>query len=139
MKRFIVVGVAVASVFGWSASSVEAIAPFKQAFQKKYVDESGNEEFKAAFKEASCNVCHLKGKKKEERNEYGKALDELIEGNANKRIQEAKKINDDELKKVTDQVLEELEKAFEKVAEKKAASGETYGEMLKAGKLPTAE
>jgi hypothetical protein len=140
MKRFVIMAVASVFVLGGLHSSALAIAPFKKAFQDKYVEGSGSEEFKAAFQKASCNVCHVKGKKKEERNEYGKALDELLEGNSNKRIMEAEKSGgvagkDAETKKV----LEELAKAFDKVAEMKSPTGETYGELIKANKLPIAE
>lgn len=137
MKWFVVVGMVSMFLFGGMTSSVEAIAPFKKAFQEKYVDGSSNEEFKAAFQKASCNVCHVKGKKKEERNDYGKLLDELIEGNANKRIMDAEKAGGEDGKMAeTKKILEELDKAFDKVAAMKSPSGETYGELLKQSKLP---
>ena len=34
------------------------------------------------------------------------------------------------------EILKKLDQAFEKVETQKAASGQTYGELLKAGKLP---
>jgi hypothetical protein len=132
MKRFAVwCAVSVASV-GVLAPSVQAMSEFKKAFQEKYVDKSGNEAFKAAFQKASCNVCHLKGKKKEERNDYGKELAELIEGNATERL----KVPADQKDKVKADILKELEKAFDEVAKKKSASGETYGNLIQAGQLP---
>jgi hypothetical protein len=116
----------------------EAIAPFKKAFQKKYVDPSDNEDFKSAFKKASCNTCHVKGEKKDVRNEYGDALAKLIEGDANQRIKDAGKEGGSEgRKKETEKVVKELEKAFEEVAKQKSKSGESFGDMIKSGKLPS--
>ena len=133
MKRFVVLGLITMVGGTWLAPSAQALAPFKKAFQEKYVDKSTSEEFKTAFQGASCNVCHVKDKKKTERNDYGNALAELIEGDANKRIKEAGN-KDGETKKI----LEELDKAFDEVAKKKSPGGETYGDLIGAGKLPVA-
>jgi hypothetical protein len=69
-----------------------ALTEFRKAFEDKYAKNNpdSNEDFKKAVKTASCNVCHVKGKKKEERNAYGQALAELIEGSAKERMDSAK-------------------------------------------------
>jgi hypothetical protein len=136
MYKIVALSVAVALLIGSMPPRVQALAPFKKAFQEKYVDGSSSEEFKEAFKKASCNTCHLKGKKKEERNAYGEELAKLIEGDANQRIKQAGEIDDATKKAETDKVLAELEQAFEKVAKMEAAAGETYGDRIQAGKLP---
>ena len=108
------------------ATSAHALAPFKKEFQKKYVDDGGDD-LKAAFKKSSCNTCHTKGKPKkiENLNAYGAELEKLVTGTAKTRI-----------KKEKEAVLKELAKAFDEVAKKKNDDDETYGDRLKAGKLP---
>ena len=139
MRRFVVL----VCVFACSAvclltPQAKAIAPFKKAFQEKYVDSSDNEEFKGAFKKASCNTCHVKGEKKDKRNAYGDELAKLIDGDANQRIKDARKEGgSDAAKQETEKVVKELQKAFEEAAKIKSKSGEPYGDIIKSGKLPT--
>ena len=117
------------------ANMSSALPPFKKAFDKKYIKKNENEQFKKDFKKAGCNVCHVKGQKdKSPQNEYGKTLNELIEGDAKDRLGQAKK--DDKKPEVLKQILEELEKAFEKVEEMEAPEGDTFGERIKQGLLP---
>ena len=139
MRRFVVlVCVLTCSAVCLLTPQAKAIAPFKKAFQEKYVDPSDSEEFKGAFKKASCNTCHVKGEKKDKRNAYGDELAKLIEGDANQRIKDARKEGgSDAAKQETVKVVKELNKAFEEVAKKKAKSGESYGDIIKSGKLPT--
>ena len=114
----------------------QALTQFKKAFQEKYVDGSDSDDFKDAFKKASCNTCHLKGKKKEERNPYGDELAKLIEGDANQRIKTAGEIDDAARKAETEKILEELQKAFDEVAKQESPTGETFGDRIAAGELP---
>lgn len=109
-----------------------ALPDFKKAFEAKYVKPSGSEEFAAAFKKASCNTCHVKGEKKDVRNAYGEELAKLIEGDAGSRIKEA----GDNKDAVKEAVNKEAMEAMMKVESMKAPGGGTYGEMLKAGKIP---
>eukprot|EP00913_Durusdinium_trenchii_P008943 g8409.t1 len=78
------------------------------AFAKKYPNVS-------EAKKTKCNVCHF-GKKKKNRNDYGKALMK----NISKNEKDAAKIT----------------AALEKTESAKNAKGETFGSLLKAGKLP---
>ena len=140
MRRFLLVCIACSATVTLISPNANAIAPFKKAFQKKYVDPSDNESFQDAFKKASCNSCHVKGEKKTVRNSYGDELAKLIDGDANARIKAAGKEGGSAARKSeTEKVLQELEKAFDEVAKKKNKNGETYGEQLKQGKLPTAK
>jgi hypothetical protein len=125
-------------------SPVRAMPPFKVAFDNKYVKESDSEDFKKLAKKESCNVCHLKGKKKEKGadhlNSYGKELEKLIEGNANERLKKANSDGGASKKKAEqDTIVKELEKAFEEVAKMKSKSGDLFGDLIKSGKLPGAE
>jgi hypothetical protein len=114
-----------------------ALSPFKKAFDEKYVKASGNADFQAAFKKASCNTCHVKDKKKDFVNAYGWELAELIEGSAKGRIDAAKEEGSDAKKAEEEKVLKELVAALKKVEAVKSPSGETYGELFKAHSLPT--
>ena len=106
MKKFVT---AAAVVLGLSltANSAFAIKPFLDAFVAKYPNVSG-----AAT--AKCNVCH-EGSDKKNRNDYGKALDALLDKATD--AKDTAKING----------------ALDKVA----ADNAKFGDNLKAGKLPT--
>ena len=66
----------------------------------------------------ACNVCHVKGKAKKMRNEYGEQLAKLLDRKADK----------DDPKKI--------QESIKKVGALKSSKGPTYSEMLKEGKLP---
>ena len=136
MKQFVLLGLTGLVSLSLGLPSAQAIAPFKKAFQEKYVDKSEHEELKASFKKASCNTCHVKGEAKEKRNDYGEELSKLIEGDANQRIKTAREAGSEAGKAETDKILKELDKAFDTVAKKESKSKIKYGDLLKAGKLP---
>jgi len=120
---------------GFVANVSSALPQFKKAFQKKYIDESDNDELKAAFKKAGCNTCHVKGQKeKSPQNDYGILLAELIEGDAKDRLKAAKE--NGTKNETLEQILEELEEAFKEVEEEEAPSGGNFGERIKNGQLP---
>ena len=135
MKQFVILNVLAIGVVCLQPSSSNALAPFKKAFSKRYAAEPDNDAFKSAVKKLGCNLCHIKGEKKDKRNAYGQELAKLIEGNAKERIKKAGAGK----KAETERVLEELSKAFDKVEKIKAKSGGTYGDLLKEGKLPVHE
>ena len=139
MKKLILFGAACLFSFALVAPNAQAIAPFKKAFQEKYVDKSDNEQLEEKFKKAGCNTCHVKGEKKEVRNDYGKELSKLIEGDANARIKEAGEAGKDARTAETEKILKELDKAFDEVAKKENKSKVKYGELIKQGKLPVEE
>ena len=112
-----------------------AIREFKKAFEQHYFDgDEHSDEVRKMFRKAKCNLCHVQGEKKEVNNEYGEALDELIEGNAEDRLKAAKEAGtrDDELK----QVLAEFVAAVESVESLPSPSGGTFGDRIREGKLP---
>ena len=116
-----------------------AMSPFKKAFDETYVKQSADEEFQTAFKKLSCNTCHVKGKKKDWLNAYGQELAKLIPGNAKERLDEAKEIGTEEKTAETEKIQKELLAAFGKVEGMKAPTGESYADLFKAHKLPTAD
>ena len=139
MKKIIGILTIAITTLGLSSNAM-ALAPFKKAFKAKYLDEHKDEDFQTLAKKAGCNVCHVKdSKKKTVNNEYGDMLKKLIEGDAKDRIATAKKEGGATAGKAeTEKVLKELDTAFEKVAKEKSDGGKgpTYGELIKAGKLP---
>lgn len=119
------------------ASSAQALPAFKKAFEKRYVENSTSDDFKAAEKTASCNVCHIKDHPKTERNAYGKALSHFTGGHVAKDMKAAKDAGDEaKAKELMDKAVKALDHAFDETEGKKSPSGPTYGELLKAGKLP---
>lgn len=109
-------------------SSASAVAPFSKQFVKTYVDDNKevSEDFAEAVKKAKCNVCHY-GKSKKNRNDYGKALAELLDKNDFK---------SSAIKADPKGAEKKIVEAFEKVAKEKNADGVTFGELIAKGKLP---
>ena len=97
-------------VFMSNLKSVEARPKYFTVFKKQYpkVTEA---------KKVKCSVCHF-GKKKKNRNDYGKTLEKLV---GKKNQKNNKKIKD----------------AFKKAESVKSSTeGKTFGDLLKDGKLP---
>ena len=109
-------GVAALMLALFSANEVDARPQYQKAFQTKYKNVA------VAAKKAKCNVCHRKkkvGEKGKPRNDYGAAMAKALP---------AKNC------KVVAKIVESLVKTEAvKVAKDKK---ETYGDRLKAGKLP---
>jgi hypothetical protein len=120
MKKVCVCLVLVAVAMGWSLQSASALPPFNKEWVAKYND--GNKV--AVFSEAKCNVCHA-GESKKMKNEYGKAVGKFLT--------KAKynQIKDDEAA-AKRYILE----GFQKAEAEKSAAGGSYGDAIKAGKLP---
>ena len=74
-------------------TAAQALPPWKAQFKQMFVDE-GPQSLQKAFADnalGSCKVCHVNLEKKTVRNPFGRALDELIEGNAAERLKAAAK------------------------------------------------
>ena len=136
MKKSMLLALACLLGLALAAPPARALAPFKKAFQDKYVNKSDKEELKAAFKKAGCNTCHIRGEEKSKRNAYGDELAKLIEGDANQRIKDAGKESDAARKAMQKTILKELDKAFDEVAKLESPSKVLYADLLKEGKLP---
>lgn len=136
MKRFGLV-IAVAGFVSLSfATEASAIPKFRKAFEEKYIKSGDHPELAPAFKEAACNLCHVKGKPKSVHNSYGEVLEELIDGNVKERLDAAKEIGSDEKKAEEARIVEEFIAVLPKAEEATGEDGETYGARIKAGKLP---
>jgi hypothetical protein len=138
MRKHCVAAICVALGLLLIGRQANALPELKKAFYETYTKKSDDMAFKDAVKKQGCNVCHVKGKKKDERNVYGNALAELIEGSAKERIDKA---GDAAAKtKEKAKLVQEIEDAFKKVEEQKVdpekEDSETFGERLHANKLP---
>jgi hypothetical protein len=134
MKRVATLTICAAVVFCLAVGPASALPLFKKDFTDKYVEGSGDAAWEETVKKASCYVCHVKGEDKEVRNAYGEALAKLIEGDAKERLAAAKEAGTTDAE--NEKLAKELMEAFTKVEKMKSPSGPTYGELLKAHKLP---
>jgi cytochrome c553 len=121
------------------AESAHALPPWKPKFKQMFVDK-GPKSLQTAFANkviGSCKVCHVNGEEKTVRNPFGKALDKLIEGKAGQRLKAAAKDGDDAKKVMQAKIDKEFLAAMDKVLKLRSPTGGgTYGERIKAGKLP---
>ena len=109
---------------GSLAQPAQAIKPFAKEFMKLYeVDKESEKktDFAKAVLEAKCYVCH-QGKKKKHRNRYGEELSKLLDKKKDKK--DAKKI------------VEAIEKVAKLHIDAKDEKSPTFGDLIKAGKLP---
>ncbi|MEO8496051.1 MAG: hypothetical protein ABI614_13350 [Planctomycetota bacterium] len=113
-------GLVAAMLVGFSGT-VDARPQYNKAHDEMHKDASNAKE----MTDAKCNKCHY-GKKKTDRNDYGKALIEL---GLTKENFDAKKEDKEGLEK-------DIKEALKKVLEEKNPDGETYGDRIKAGKFP---
>ena len=127
MTRVLSLAVVFGIAMSWTASPAFAIKPFNDQFKATYSKNNENKEFVKLMEEAKCNLCHIEGAKKEKRNEFGEAVATLLK---------KKEFDAERLKKEPEKCKEEMEKAFKKAEEMKAKDGMTFGEKIKAGKLP---
>ena len=124
---------------GFSTQTSLALPEFKKAFTEKYAAKHKSKVFQAAVKKGSCNVCHVKGAKKNVHNEFGKLLANLIEGSAKERKKKAKAEGGTAGQaKEKVKLLEELDKALTKVEKEKSEGGKgpEFGKLIESGKLP---
>ena len=112
--------------FSLSAVPATAHMAFKKELNKKYPDMKIN-----------CNACHVKGKKKTDRNEFGKLFHKQFK---DKKLSEGFSSKEDlpERKKYEKEVMiPEFKKAFEKIKKMKPKGKEqTYDQLIKAGEMP---
>jgi hypothetical protein len=120
------------------ASQAHALPQFKKAFMEKYVDNSTDQAFKAAATKANCGICHAPGTNRKLRNAYGKALEKITGGHVMADRNAAQ--GDDAKKAVIDAAVKKLvDEGFEKAEADKSPAGPTFGDQIKAGKLPASK
>ena len=126
---FALSGALAAGTMLWvSTPPAEAIKPFKDQFEAKYVKKEPKEAKEKAFAEAvakvKCLVCH-EGKRKKDRNVYGRQLAKLLD----------RKADMDNVKKIR----EALDKVAKMKVDPKDKKSPTFGDLIAEGKLPGGE
>lgn len=118
------------------AQPAYAIPFFWEVFNEKVVPADPKEEpakaFAATATASKCNVCHIDGQSKKERNAYGAALDELLD-KANFDKERLEKEKD----KATEEVFAALEKVKAMKVNKEDEKSPTFADNISAGKLPS--
>ena len=124
LSRSVCSVVVAVSLLWLTGSSAVAMKPFHDEFVAKYVKPDSTDEKEKAFAKAAqaakCNICH-QGKTKTVRNVYGRALSRFLS-------------EDDAENK------ERIRAALDKAAQVKSNPDDphspTFGDLIKAGKLP---
>ena len=119
---------------GTAPSDLLALREFKKTFEQHYAELLENKTVKTTFRKAKCNLCHVKGEKKDANNPYGEALSQLIDGDAEDRLELAKE--NDRKKEELEKLLAELKIALAQVEALESPNGMTFGERILGGKLP---
>src|SRR5436305_4894739 len=120
MKKVCACLVLIAMGLVWSMQSASALPPFNKEWVAKYNEGEKN----AAFKEAKCNVCHA-GESKKMKNEYGKAVGKYLT-----------KAKYNQIKEDEAAARKYIQEGLQKAEGEKGSAGKSYGEVIKAGKLP---
>ena len=134
MNRVSASVVATLVVLALGARSASALPPINVQWHEKYsalkdsvVKTYGEEST------AKCNVCHIAGKGKKEKNAYGIAVGKFVTKAQITKIKEDAGDNADAAAEATKKYILE---GLAKVEAEKAADGKSYGDAIKAGKLP---
>ena len=120
MKKVCACVVMLVLVVGFSLRSASALPPFNKEWVAKYNAGDKN----AVFAEAKCNVCHA-GESKKMKNEYGKAVGKYLT-----------KAKYNEIKEDEAAAKKYIIEGLQKAEGEKGGSGKSYGDVIKAGKLP---
>ena len=120
---FILCGLLTAVLVGL-AGTADARPQYKKGLTEKYKGSA----IEGALKEAKCFACHYgKGKgSKKNRNDYGTALNKA--GLTKEKYME--------MKSDKEAFAKYIQEALEQVLKEKSQGGETFGELIEAGKLP---
>jgi hypothetical protein len=133
MKRAIVLALAVMMVVS-GVHSATALPPINIQWHEKYSGLKAEvEKTYGAESTAKCNVCHIPGKGKKEKNAYGMAVGKYV---TKGHITKIKEDAGDDLDKAAEETKKYILEGLGKVEADKAADGKTYGDAIKAGKLP---
>lgn len=116
-------------VFGWlglSATTASAHKEIKNMFEKEY-----------SHLKVTCNACHVEGKGKEVRNEFGEAIYSKVADQDFS--QKYKDIKDKEEKKkfMEETILPAVKKSVAEIVENESnAAGEKWADLVKDATLP---
>lgn len=126
MKRFVL-------AFGCAcllATPALATNEFAKEWKDHYATDKASEDFVSASRKAGCNVCHIKGEKKTERNEYGTAIKEFLK---------KEDFTKEWVKENPEKAKELIVAGLKKAGEKSSSDGKKFAEKIAAGALPAAD
>jgi hypothetical protein len=109
-----------------TSSPAFAVKPFNDTFIAEYVKKGAP--FAAKVEAAKCNLCHVDGKPKKVRNEFGMAVSKHLKKDD---VGAAKKIDP-----ATDDGKKAIAAGLAKALTEKRADGKSFGDVIKAGELP---
>jgi len=134
MKRVCALVVATLVFLALGARSATALPPINVQWHEKY-SALKDEVVKTygAESTAKCNVCHIAGKGKKERNAYGMAVSKYI---TKAHITKIKEDAGCDLDKAAEETKKYILEGLSKCESEKAADGKTYGDAIRAGKVP---
>jgi hypothetical protein len=134
MKRVWMLAVVALVSLAMSVRSVNALPPINIQWHEKY--SALKEAVVKAYGEEStdkCNVCHIPGKGKKEKNAYGLTVGKFV---TKARITKIKEDAGDDADAAAEATKKYILEGLSKVEGEKGANGKTFGEMIKAGTLP---
>jgi len=134
MKRVCLLLVAAGLVTTFGVRSASALPPISLQWHEKY--SALKDEVVKTYGAAStdkCNVCHIKGKGKKERNAYGMAVSKFI---TKAHLTKIKEDAGCDLDKAAEETKKYILEGLSKCEAEKAADGKSYGDAIKAGKVP---
>jgi hypothetical protein len=109
-------------VVGLLAQSALARPPYKKVLDAQAKDTK----IAPVVETLKCNFCHVEKEEKKVRNTYGQAL---VKSGLNEEVFKELKTDEEKLAACIKAVMKKAEA-------EKAASGETFGDLIKAGKAP---
>jgi hypothetical protein len=109
-----------------TASDAWAVKPFNDSFIREYVKK--DTPFAAKVEAAKCNLCHLDGKPKKMRNEFGMAVSKHLKKDD---VGTGKKIDP-----ATENGQKAIAAGLAKALAEKRADGKSFEDVIKAGELP---
>ncbi len=109
------------------AAPALATNEFSKEWKDHYATDKADEAFVAASRKAGCNVCHVKGEKKTERNEYGAAVKEFLD---------KEDFTKEWVKENPEKAKELIVAGLKKAGEKSSSDGKKFAEKIAAGQLP---
>lgn len=112
------------------AAPALATNEFAKEWKDHYATDKAAKAFVDAARKAGCNVCHVKGEKKTERNEYGKAVMEFLK---------KEDFTKEWVKENPEKAKELIVAGLKMAGDKSSSSGKKFAEKIAAGELPAAD
>lgn len=113
-----------------AATPALATNEFSKEWKAHYMNDQADDDFVRTARRAGCNVCHIKGEKKEMRNEYGQAAQEFLD---------KEKFTREWVKENPEEATRLIVAGLKKAGEKSSSDGRKFADKLKAGELPAVD